>query len=804
MLIELKPQTVITMVGPSHSGKSYEAFRIYAHATQLGLKCKIISSDAIRKELLNLDSCEAINEKEGFAVSHVTFKKLASDLEYFTSTPINFDIVIVDTTGLSKEFRQDVCRLSSKQGYSNVAMVFNPDISLLKSRTSEADFKFVESQLKRTREKVLPDFNRRDYIQMYRIANNIDAEGKPKIHYTYSESAKILKFTSVMDVVALYGDVHQQVEEFKKAYNMAIEVGKATAHVLIGDWIDKDDEDSMKAIINHLYQLVFGEGFNVYLLKGNHEEYVYSKLHTPNYVWELNAETQYFSSLQYLLKPENETYRSKFIALVEASYDFAEIKTVKEWLVASHSPCEFKHLGKKDPVSIRKMRNTRIAWDDTGARAITKIGYVIDQAQSNTINHVFGHVEVGKKYFQHKNMIAIDQGVVSGGHLTAYVVDAGTGIHKAYHIPSSKPLVEEITDFSYYVKPFDKFSVSLNEDEQETFNSLTRSNPSFISGTMCPAPARWHEEGEEPWFDLESIDGAVQLLLARDIKEVISQKKHMGSRCQLYLNKTVEDSYAISRNGWRIKLPCMPTIIQVYLDKYKDLYEESLIVDGELLPWSALGRGLIERDFTCYSQAIHNELELLSDSKLLSTFLPSYDLEQDKKDLESFDTQLSIYGNNQDPYFEPFGIIAIDGVSTLTTNQVSICDKFGIDYQVFDLTNPRDIESLKVFYNAMTLDGDVEGIVVKPTDWVKGLIPYLKIRNPEYLRLVYGFNYSKHIEKACRTKNIRGKLNLSIREQDLNHDLLTASFSDDTTTKHQIYKLLITEFTKEKTLDPRL
>lgn len=803
MLIELKPQTVITMVGPSHSGKSYEAFRIYAYAIQLGLKCKIISSDAIRKELLGLDSTDAIPEKEGFAVSEVTFKKLFSDLEHYTSTPVNTDIIIVDTTGLSKDFRQDLCKAAINQGYANIAMVFNPDISLLRSRSTEEDFKYIESQLKRTREKVLPDFNRRDYLSMYRIANNVDEEGKCKIEYTYKDSSKVLYFSSNSDVVAHYGDVHQQVEEFKKAYDAAVQAG-ANAHVVIGDWIDKDDEASMKATIDHLYQLVFGEGFNVYLLKGNHEEYVYTKLINPDYVWELNEETRYFTSLEYLLKPENEPYRSKFISLVEASYDFSEIKTNKEWSIASHSPCLFKHLGKRDPLSIRKMRNTRIEWDGSGARAITKIGYVIDQAQTNTVNHIFGHVEVGHKYFKHKNMIAIDQGCVSGGHLTAYIVNAGTGKHTAIHIPSSKAAPELITDFSYFVKPFDKYSVKLTEEEQEVFDSLIRSNPSFISGTMAPAPSKWYEEGEEPWFDLESIDGAVNLLLSRDITELVAQKKHMGSRCQLYLNKTVEDSYAISRNGWRIKIPAIQGILEKYLDRYKDMYTSSLIVDGELLPWSALGRGLIDKDFTCYSQAISNELDLLEDSKLLNEFFPSFDLQQDKKDLEAFNTQLSIYGKHEEPYFEPFGIIAVDGVSMLEQNQVTTCDTFGIAYEVFDISDPQQVEALKMYYNTMTIDGDVEGIVVKPTVWTKGLIPYLKIRNPEYLRLVYGFDYSRNIEKACRQKNIRNKLNISIREQNLNVDLLRASYTNDVETKHNLYKLLITEFTKEKSLDPRL
>ena len=80
----------------------------------------------------------------------------------------------------------------------------------------------------------------------------------------------------------------------------------------------------------------------------------------------------------------------------------------------------------------------------------------------------------------------------------------------------------------------------------------------------------------------------------------------------------------------------------------------------------------------------------------------------------------------------------------------------------------------------------------------------IKVRNEEYLRLVYGYNYPKFLERHTREKDIRGKLNLSIREQELNLYLLNAFKQGDLAEQEEIYKLLLVEFSREEGIDPRL
>ena len=125
-------------------------------------------------------------------------------------------------------------------------------------------------------------------------------------------------------------------------------------------------------------------------------------------------------------------------------------------------------------------------------------------------------------------------------------------------------------------------------------------------------------------------------------------------------------------------------------------------------------------------------------------------------------------------------------------------------FVAFDLDCEEDIKNLLQFYDDQVADGKAEGIALKPDVWSKDVVPMLKIRNFEYLRLVYGYNYTKNLERHTREKDVRRKMAVSIREQELNLHLLAAFTKGDVNEQAEIYKLLIVEFSKEEGLDPRL
>lgn len=809
MLITLKPQTVLTMIGPSHSGKTTQAAAIESYLKSIGRSVKTISSDAIRRELLGLDKYAEIPTADGFVVSEATFKKLFSELEIYTSSPINTDVVIIDTTGLDLSFREEVAQKAAAQGYCNMAMLFMPTKDQLASRIRglslsdvEAKWTYISRQLTRLKERVLPKFNKHSYMQVFRITDKVT-----DFEYSFETSAKVLTLTE--GKVAIYGDVHQCYQEFVMLMGKvnSSQESNIPNHLLLGDWIDKGDESSLKATINMLHAYVFSNqylgslGFVVDLLKGNHEEYVYRHLTDPTYVFVENEETAYFTSLRYLTDPANESFKQKFIELYLASYDYAELRSDRYRGIVSHSPCEGKYLGKQSPKALKLMRNTRIPREegDKDVQAVTKIGYVLEEAANSNIQHIFGHVEVGIKFFTYKNKIAVDQGCVSGGHLTALLVDLNTGTRSFFHQDSMQPKTEELLDFSFHIKPWTKVK-ELDPVQEKRFRRIKRANPAFISGTVSPAPAFFDDEGEP---QLETVTGAVSLFARRGVSKVIAQKKHMGSRCQVYLTKDLETCYAISRNGFKIHPKLVENIIKELFDKYADQYKDLLILDGELLPWGALGRGLIDSSFYTYYQATNTEVNAIAQSSI-TTVIPDYEIEQRLENIQAFKTQVDHYATVCDPYYEPFGVLYCDGEQLLTTSLSETLTRFNIPFEFFDLTISEDYNRLQKFYEDQVADGKTEGIAIKPDVWSAGDVPMIKVRNLEYLRLVYGYNYTKYLQRHTREKDIRGKLNLSIREQDLNLHLLEAYAKSDLEAQAEIYQLLVVEFSREESIDPRL
>lgn len=238
-------------------------------------------------------------------------------------------------------------------------------------------------------------------------------------------------------------------------------------------------------------------------------------------------------------------------------------------------------------------------------------------------------------------------------------------------------------------------------------------------------------------------------------------------------------------------------------EEYKDDYESLLILDGELLPWGAIGRGLIDHSFYTYYTAVNTEVNAIAKSSI-STVIPDLEISQSLENIQAFKAQVDNYATVCDAYYEPFGVIYCDGQELLTSSLSQTLTRFRIAYESFDLTNENDVIRLNEFYNEQVKDGKTEGIVIKPNTWKVGDIPMIKVRNEEYLRLVYGYNYTKFLERHTREKDIRGKLNLSIREQELNLYLLNAFKQGDLAEQEEIYKLLLVEFSREEGIDPRL
>jgi hypothetical protein len=188
---------------------------------------------------------------------------------------------------------------------------------------------------------------------------------------------------------------------------------------------------------------------------------------------------------------------------------------------------------------------------------------------------------------------------------------------------------------------------------------------------------------------------------------------------------------------------------------------------------------------------------------------------------EMYHQQLEIYGRDAEIEVKPFGLLKIvydDGnelIPGLFETQLGQIDAFNLvstDKQiVVDFRNGFDkcLEEVTAFYDALTKDQMMEGVVIKPNFYVPNVAPYMKVRNPNYLTIIYGYDYTtdNKYTKLMKQKSINKKVKMSIEEFNLGLKMLATKWSDITPENAEYSKLLV-QFLfleeNEKDIDPRL
>jgi hypothetical protein len=171
---------------------------------------------------------------------------------------------------------------------------------------------------------------------------------------------------------------------------------------------------------------------------------------------------------------------------------------------------------------------------------------------------------------------------------------------------------------SYANKNIPNANTKLSEQEQNEISkriyNLVKNKVNFISGTVAPAPS----SKKENYLNIEDLKIGFELLSkSYQNNLVISvQPKFMGSRCNIYLfANSIESCYSTSRNGYLIsnQQVNMILIYKKLLDKLEPWMNENnikmLILDGELVPWSVLGKSLIETQFLPVKAGLESEID---------------------------------------------------------------------------------------------------------------------------------------------------------------------------------------------------
>lgn len=402
---------------------------------------------------------------------------------------------------------------------------------------------------------------------------------------------------------------------------------------------------------------------------------------------------------------------------------------------------------------------------------------------------------------------------------------------------------------------------ALENKINKRLNALKRGNVQFVSGTVSPS------ESDVDTMDIESLQRALAYFNEKGVERVMLQPKWMGSRCQLYLHRDEpEKNFAVTRNGFHIKQIDLTAVYESWnwvfdaIDTKTGNIATKIILDGELLPWKAIGGGLIEREFFGLTKCVETEMEFLrtqnfgrvrdemGDSqdyinfeidrsstgaeamdKALQAKYPRYDSLNNyqyiwdfyprtvEQDLAKYKIQLAQYAKDGELEYKAFDILRVDFVDdTFMVDEDwmgSVVEKYTTlskNYKSRELgmvLNVKDIHMIQNYFDELVTYG-YEGFMIKPVTKGTYAVHCMKVRNKEYLRIIYGFDYDRpdKLEALVRGKRVGRKRKLSHQEHRLGLEMLKLDTKSPTYEEDfdRIAKALLFQIEEEEQLDSRL
>ncbi|WP_342471744.1 AAA family ATPase [Metasolibacillus sp. FSL H7-0170] len=459
--------------------------------------------------------------------------------------------------------------------------------------------------------------------------------------------------------------------------------------------------------------------------------------------------------------------------------------------IVTHAGIKDHYIGKNSP-RIRDFcrYGDVIGTSDTG-RPIRADWYTNHQTSELII---WGH-EPKLKPLKINNTINIDQGVVFGGQLTALRYPEGTleavDAYENYAGEQQNPLLEAAE--KHFQAPniyafLNGFEVATTHGENvwigdgyakaaiDTISHYTvpMEQLVYIPPTMSPTPQTSQHEDY-----LEHPLEAFAYYKKHGLTQLIAEKKHMGSRAIFLLFKDEQiakewvDSETLgiitTRTGRAFFAPEAHAIIVQKLhaelvakNYFEKMGTDFVLLDAEILPWNLKAQSLIDKQYAHVAEHALMDRQKLA-TKLQTTLVDVADWQKQYKELlrnaVRFDAVYQNYCWSVDDLSSiqvaPFHILAHSNGTCfhqphtwhmemnhwLAQNSTIFIPT---EYKVIE--NEQDEQKVIEWWEEMTAVGH-EGIVIKPLAFIpksKGKLiqPAIKVRGREYLRIIYGMDYT--------------------------------------------------------------
>lgn len=440
---------------------------------------------------------------------------------------------------------------------------------------------------------------------------------------------------------------------------------------------------------------------------------------------------------------------------------------------------------------------------------------------------VFGHTPMAEAEWLNHTM-CIDTGCVFGGKLTALRWPERETVSipaKTQYAVPAKPLHTDqslsaqqdhdrllyFDDYATKMRIETRFKSTIQIPEENSLAALEVMSRFavdlrwliYLPPTMAACPTAT----EGPL--LEHPDQAMDHFAGRGVTDLVVEEKHMGSRALLVVAKDadaaqarfgVEDGKAgviFTRTGrpfFKDETEEAAVVARVgaamqTAGLWDGLDTDWILLDTELMPWSAKAQDLLKRQYLPTVAAAKSSASALLDA--ISRARNAEGLEKLRTQSEARLSNANLMGQTIDGYcwaadsiedyrIAPFHILATDGrvhsdqphtwhMETLAKLAEADPILQTTGWKQIDLNNAAHRQEVVDWWMTHTDKGG-EGLVFKPNAFTlrgeKGLIqPAMKVRGRDYLRIIYGPDYDlpENIERL-RQRGLGRKFSLAERE----------------------------------------
>ena len=806
-VLDIPALSLVVLVGASGSGKSTfarEHFGAY----------ETLSSDAFRGLVSNDESNQSATAAAFDALQYVAGKRLDAGL-----------LTVVDATSVQPEARRALVELAKAHDVLPVAIVFDVPESVS-----------VERNAVRTDRRIPAHVVKRQNDQLRRGLRHLGREGFRKVHVlrtadevadaTIERTRLLTDRTDERGPFDVIGDVHgcrSELETLLGRLGYALvrdEQGRAidARHpeqrrvVFLGDLIDRGP-DVVGVLRLAMGMVASGSALAV---PGNHEAKLVRALRGAKVTVSHGLEETLAQ-----LSGESEEFREQVEAFC---HDLVSHLILDEGrLVVAHAGLKEQYHGRASG----RVRAFALYGETTGETDEYGLPVRHPWAQDyrGTAVVLYGHTPVPTVEWVN-NTACLDTGCVFGGALSAMRYPerevVSVPAEQVWYdpirplvpaAPTRAPGVLDLADVrgKLIVQTSLHGRVGIQEEQSagglETI-SRWATDPRWLihlPPTMSP-PNTSAREGY-----LEHPDEAFATYRGNGVTDLIAEEKHMGSRALVLVSR--DPARFTAPEGWRGAIhtrtgrpffaPDVEADMLARLDEaleragvWEELGASWVLLDAEILPWSLKAGALVRDLYASVATAAETAtdaagavLARAAASGIDVSALASRNRAR-AEGAQGFRAAYRRYvGGDDEVRVAPFQVLAA-GDATFETRDhgwhLGVADRL-VDAapdlvaptrrRRVDLGDEASVAAAVAWWEELTAAGG-EGMVVKPfanlTRTEKGLVqPGIKVRGREYLRIIYGPDYTDPANLArLRDRNVGHKRSLAAREYALGVEAL--------------------------------